>query len=43
MYNFGVPSTLRAYFDHIASAGVTFRYTSAGPEGLLAGRGRMYS
>ena len=38
MYNFGVPSTLRTYFDHIARAGVTFRYTSAGPEGLLAGR-----
>src|SRR4029453_5111466 len=27
MYNFSVPSTLRAYFDHIARAGVTFRYT----------------
>ena len=38
MYNFGVPSTLRTYFDHIARAGVTFRYTSAGPEGLLTGR-----
>lgn len=38
MYNFSVPSTLRTYFDHIARAGVTFRYTSAGPEGLLAGR-----
>jgi FMN-dependent NADH-azoreductase len=38
MYNFSVPSTLRAYFDHIARAGVTFRYTSKGPEGLLAGR-----
>ena len=38
MYNFSVPSTLRSYFDHIARAGVTFRYTSAGPEGLLAGR-----
>lgn len=38
MYNFGVPSTLRTYFDHVARAGVTFRYTSAGPEGLLAGR-----
>jgi FMN-dependent NADH-azoreductase len=38
MYNFSVPSTLRAYFDHIARAGVTFRYTSTGPEGLLAGR-----
>jgi FMN-dependent NADH-azoreductase len=38
MYNFSVPSTLRAYFDHVARAGVTFRYTSAGPEGLLKGR-----
>jgi FMN-dependent NADH-azoreductase len=38
MYNFSVPSTLRAYFDHIARAGVTFRYSSAGPEGLLKGR-----
>lgn len=38
MYNFGVPSTLRTYFDHVARAGVTFRYSSAGPEGLLAGR-----
>jgi FMN-dependent NADH-azoreductase len=41
MYNFSVPSTLRAYFDHIARAGVTFRYTSAGPQGLLEGR-RVY-
>jgi FMN-dependent NADH-azoreductase len=41
MYNFSVPSTLRAYFDHIARAGVTFQYTSAGPEGLLKGR-RVY-
>jgi FMN-dependent NADH-azoreductase len=38
MYNFGVPSTLRAYFDHVARAGVTFRYTSDGPEGLLTGK-----
>jgi len=38
MYNFSVPSTLRTYFDHIARAGVTFSYSSAGPEGLLAGR-----
>jgi FMN-dependent NADH-azoreductase len=35
MYNFGVPSTLRAYFDHVARAKVTFRYTEHGPEGLL--------
>ncbi|HKE94435.1 MAG TPA: FMN-dependent NADH-azoreductase [Povalibacter sp.] len=38
MYNFSVPSTLRAYFDHIARAGVTFRYTANGPEGLLTGK-----
>lgn len=38
MYNFGMPSTLKAYFDHIARAGVTFRYTSNGPEGLLTGK-----
>lgn len=35
MYNFGIPSTLKAYFDHIARAGVTFRYTENGPQGLL--------
>lgn len=38
MYNFSIPSTLRAYFDHIARAGVTFRYTATGPEGLLKGK-----
>jgi len=38
MYNFGVPSTLKAYFDHVARAGVTFRYTAEGPEGLLKGK-----
>ena len=38
MYNFGVPSTLKAWFDHIARAGVTFRYTATGPEGLLSGK-----
>jgi len=38
MYNFGVPSTLKAYFDHIARVGMTFRYTEKGPEGLLTGR-----
>lgn len=35
MYNLDVPSTLRAYFDHIARAGVTFRYTENGPVGLV--------
>lgn len=34
-YNFGVPSTLKTYFDHIARAGLTFRYTDKGAEGLL--------
>jgi FMN-dependent NADH-azoreductase len=38
MYNFGIPSQLKAYFDHIARAGVTFRYTANGPEGLLTGK-----
>jgi FMN-dependent NADH-azoreductase len=38
MYNFGVPSTLKAYFDHVARAGATFRYTETGPVGLLTGK-----
>ncbi len=38
MYNFGIPSGLKAYFDHIARAGVTFRYTATGPVGLLTGK-----
>lgn len=38
MYNFGVPSTLKAYFDHVARAGVTFRYTDKGPLGLVTGK-----
>jgi FMN-dependent NADH-azoreductase len=38
MYNFSIPSTLRAYFDHIARSGVTFRYTASGPEGLIKGK-----
>jgi FMN-dependent NADH-azoreductase len=38
MYNFGIPSALKAYFDHIARAGVTFRYTDKGPQGLLTGK-----
>jgi len=35
LYNFGVPSTLKAYFDQLARAGVTFKYTETGPVGLL--------
>lgn len=38
MYNFAIPSTLKAWFDYIARAGITFRYTETGPEGLLKGK-----
>ncbi|HVT33472.1 MAG TPA: FMN-dependent NADH-azoreductase [Rhodanobacteraceae bacterium] len=38
MYNFGVPSSLKAWIDRIMVAGKTFRYTANGPEGLAAGR-----
>ncbi len=51
MYNFGIPSVLKAWIDRIARAGVTFRYTENGPVGLLenktvtilAARGGQYS
>ena len=51
MYNFTIPSQLKAWIDRIAQAGRTFRYTSAGPEGLATGktvivvstRGGMYA
>lgn len=51
MYNFGLPSTLKAWFDHVLRAGETFRYSEAGPKGLLEGktvivveaRGGLYS
>jgi FMN-dependent NADH-azoreductase len=38
MYNFGISSQLKTYFDWIARAGVTFRYTENGPEGLVKGK-----
>ena len=38
VYNFSVPSVLRAWIDHICRAGLTFRYTENGPQGLLADR-----
>lgn len=38
MYNFGLPSQLKAYFDHVARAGVTFKYTEKGAVGLLGGK-----
>ena len=31
MHNFSIPSTLKAWFDHVARAGRTFRYTAQGP------------
>jgi FMN-dependent NADH-azoreductase len=38
MYNFGIPSQLKAWIDHVAVAGKTFRYTNSGPEGLAGGK-----
>jgi FMN-dependent NADH-azoreductase len=38
MINFSVSSTLKAYIDNVLRAGVTFRYTANGPEGLVKGK-----
>lgn len=38
VYNFGVPAQLKAWIDQLARKGETFRYTEAGPEGLLSGK-----
>lgn len=38
MYNFTIPSMLKAWVDHVARAGVTFQYTDTGPVGLLSGK-----
>ncbi|PXW16892.1 FMN-dependent NADH-azoreductase [Paraburkholderia caballeronis] len=38
LYNFGVSSQLKTYFDWIARAGITFRYGAQGPEGLVTGK-----
>ena len=38
MYNFSVPSNLKAWIDRVSVAGKTFRYTEAGPEGLATGK-----
>lgn len=52
MWNFGLPSSLKAWIDHIARAGKTFSYTAEGPKGLLrpdqkvivaSARGGIYS
>jgi len=38
MYNFNIPTQLKNYFDLVARAGVTFRYSEQGPEGLVTGK-----
>lgn len=38
MYNFAIPSTLKAWLDHVLRAGLTFKYTDTGPQGLLTGK-----
>ncbi|MDT9000767.1 NAD(P)H-dependent oxidoreductase [Paucibacter sp. APW11] len=38
MINFGIPAQLKHWIDAVAKAGVTFRYTANGPEGLLGGK-----
>lgn len=51
MYNFGIPSQLKSWIDHVARAGISFRYTEHGPQGLLenkpvtvlAARGGIYA
>ena len=51
MYNFSIPTGLRAWFDYVLRAGETFSYSEAGPKGLLGGkrvivielRGGLYS
>ena len=35
IYNFSIPASLKAYFDLVARAGLTFKYTENRPEGLL--------
>jgi FMN-dependent NADH-azoreductase len=51
MYNFSIPTTLRAWFDYVLRAGETFSYSELGPKGLVTGkrafvvesRGGLYS
>src|ERR687892_1462087 len=51
MYNFGIASSLKSWFDYVLRAGITFSYAESGPEGLLKGkraivvesRGGLYS
>lgn len=38
LWNFGIPSVLKAWIDHIARAGITFKYSEVGAEGLVKGK-----
>lgn len=38
MYNFGITTPLKSWFDHVLRAGITFQYTAEGPRGLLTGK-----
>ncbi|KZE35091.1 FMN-dependent NADH-azoreductase [Crenobacter luteus] len=38
MYNFSIPSQLKAWIDRVAAAGRTFKYTENGPQGLAGGK-----
>lgn len=38
LYNFSIPSVLKAWIDHIVRAGVTFKYGENGPQGLIKGK-----
>jgi FMN-dependent NADH-azoreductase len=42
MYNFSIPSQLKAWIDRVVVAGKTFRYTANGPEGLLSGAKKVF-
>jgi len=37
-YNFSIASSLKSWLDHLTRAGLTFRYTATGPEGLIKGK-----
>ena len=43
IYNFSVPSALKAWVDHVCRAGLTFNYTETGPVGLLSGKRAILS
>lgn len=43
IYNFSVPTALKAWIDQISRAGVTFQYTADGPKGLLKGKRAIFA